>query len=140
MRQLVLIFALLTSPVLALAEISLTAAPDNARLYFISPQDGEKVSSPVNVRLGLSGMGVAPAGVHHDQTGHHHILVNMDTPPPMDRPLPATDQIIHLGGGQTETTLDLPSGTHRLQLLLGDHRHIPHDPPVRSEVIEIHVK
>jgi hypothetical protein len=117
-----------------------TPAPEGAQLYFVSPQNGETLSSPVKVRFGLRGMGVAPAGVNHPHTGHHHLLVNLDTLPPLDQPLPATDQVIHFGGGQTETSLTLPPGEHRLQLLLGDHFHIPHQPPVMSEVITIRVK
>jgi hypothetical protein len=84
-------------------------------------------------------MGVAPAGVKADNTGHHHLLIDVDTLPPDDQPLPATDQIRHFGGGQTETMLDLPPGRHTLQLVLGDASHVPHDPPVRSQRITITV-
>ncbi|MFN3714327.1 MAG: DUF4399 domain-containing protein [Alcanivoracaceae bacterium] len=115
-------------------------APEGAALYFITPQHGDTVTAPVKIRFGLRGMGVAPAGVNHPHTGHHHLLVNLDALPPMDQPLPASDQIIHFGGGQTEATLDLPPGEHRLQLLLGDHFHIPHLPPLLSEPITIRVK
>lgn len=115
-------------------------APQDAAVYFITPSDGQQVSSPVKIRFGLQGMGVAPAGVERQHTGHHHLLINMNTLPPMSQPLPATDQIVHFGGGQTETIIDLPPGEHRLQLLLGDHFHIPHNPPVLSETITIQVQ
>jgi len=115
-------------------------APEGASVYFISPKDGANVSSPVNIRFGLSGMGVAPAGVERQHTGHHHLLINMDVLPAMDAPLPATKQVVHFGNGQTETHIDLPAGSHTLQLLLGDHFHIPHEPPVLSETITIHVR
>lgn len=117
-------------------------APEGAGVYIISPADGEMVSSPITVRFGLSGMGVAPAGSEADHTGHHHLLIDVDEEdlPPMNLPLPATDNIVHFGGGQTETTIELPPGKHRLQLVLGDHLHIPHQPPVMSEVITITVK
>lgn len=114
-------------------------APEGARLYLIAPTDGEKVASPVTVRFGLSGMGVAPAGVQKAGTGHHHLIV--DSPlPPANLPVPKDDKHIHFGGGQTETTIELSPGTHTLQLVLGDHNHIPHEPPVVSEVVTITVE
>ncbi len=128
-----------------LAGISLTTAasaetaPNKARLYFISPQNGETVSSPVTVRFGLSGMGVAPAGVEKDNTGHHHLLIDTDLPK-MDEPIPMDDNHKHFGGGQTETRITLPPGQHTLQLLLGNWTHIPHNPPVMSEKITITVE
>lgn len=114
-------------------------APRDADVYIVSPADGEVVSSPVTVRFGLSGMGVAPAGVKFDNTGHHHLLIDVEDMPPMNMPLPATDRIVHFGAGQTESIFELPPGEHRLQLVLGDYLHIPHEPPVVSEVITITV-
>lgn len=114
-------------------------SPKEARLYFISPQDGDTVSSPLSVRFGLQGMGVAPAGVDESGTGHHHLLIDT-TLPPMDRPLPKDDHHMHFGGGQTETVIELSPGKHTLQLILGDHNHMPHDPPVKSEQITITVE
>ena len=117
-----------------------SAAPDNAEVYIISPPDGAVVSSPVTVKFGLRNMGVAPAGVVRDGTGHHHLLIDMDELPPMDQPLPGGDQLIHFGLGQTETVIELEPGLHTLQLLLGNHVHIPHDRPVLSEKITITVR
>lgn len=114
-------------------------APAGANVYIISPADGETVSSPVTIKFGLQGMGVAPAGVEMANTGHHHLLIDVTTLPPEGQPLPANDQVRHFGAGQTETTLALPPGRHTLQLVLGDHLHIPHQPPVRSERITINV-
>lgn len=123
----------------AASALAQTPAPPGAELYFISPRDGEVVESPVTVRFGLRGMGVAPAGVEHPNTGHHHLLIDTDLPPP-DRPLPADERHRHFGGGQTETTIELTPGVHTLQLVLGDHAHVPHAPPVVSERITITVK
>ncbi len=122
------------------ADIPRTAAPEGARAYIIVPENGAVVSSPLTVRFGLQGMGVAPAGVEVPETGHHHLLINVDELPPAGEPIPASDRYRHFGGGQTEVTLDLPPGEHTLQLLLGDHFHIPHDPPVASERITITVR
>lgn len=116
-------------------------APEGARAYFISPADGSTVPNPVTIVFGLEGMGVAPAGTEKENTGHHHLLINTDpNTVDLDSSLPATDEIVHFGGGQTQVTLELPAGAHTLQLLLGDLSHVPHDPPVMSEVISITVQ
>jgi hypothetical protein len=117
-----------------------TKAPDNASVYILSPKDGETVSSPFTVRFGLKGIGVAPAGVNQPNTGHHHLLIDMATPPDFNAALAVTDNIKHFGGGQTETELTLPAGKHTLQLVLGDYLHIPHDKPIVSQKITITVK
>ena len=117
-----------------------TPAPDGAKVYFISPADGDTVSSPVTVRFGLSGMGVAPAGTATENTGHHHLLIDVEEPPPLNLPVPKDDNHVHFGGGQTETSIELAPGKHTLQLLLGDTNHLPHEPAVISEKITIEVK
>jgi len=115
-------------------------APADAELYFITPHDGAVVEPTFTVRFGLRGMGVAPAGVDAPHTGHHHILIDLDELPPLSMPLPATEQVVHFGAGQTETELTLKPGVHTLQLILGNHLHIPHDPAVVSEKITITVQ
>ncbi|WP_298444663.1 DUF4399 domain-containing protein [uncultured Ferrimonas sp.] len=117
-----------------------SSAPADAQVYIISPQDGDTVTSPLTVQFGLRGMGVSPAGLAKANTGHHHILIDVDTLPDMTQPLPATEQVKHFGGGQTETTLELTPGKHTLQLLLGNHLHIPHEQPVLSQKITVLVK
>lgn len=116
-----------------------SAAPAGAAAYIISPADGATVTNPVHIVFGLRGMGVVPAGIERDGAGHHHLLVDTD-PPPFDAPIPSDAQHVHFGAGQTETELELAPGTHTLRLLLGDHLHIPHDPPVMSEPITIEVR
>lgn len=116
-------------------------APEGAREYIISPADGATVSNPVTIVFGLEGMGVAPAGVDKENTGHHHLLIDTDPSTlDMDTTLPASDEVVHFGGGQTQVTMDLPAGTHSLQLLLGDMNHVPFDPPVMSDPITITVE
>ena len=121
------------------ADLPRSPAPKDAELYFISPQDGATVKSPVTVRFGLRGMGVAPAGVAIENTGHHHLLIDAELPP-QNLPVPADANHVHFGKGQTEASVTLAPGRHRLQLLLGDHLHIPHDPPVASKPIAITVE
>src|SRR6267143_5108665 len=122
------------------AAVERTASPPGAEASIISPKDGAKVESPVLVQFGLKGMGVAPAGVKFENTGHHHLLIDTDAPTDLSAPLPATDKVVHFGKGQTETTLTtLTPGKHTLQLLLADQNHIPHNPPVISKKITITV-
>jgi hypothetical protein len=117
-----------------------TPSPAGARVYFINLKDGDTVSSPFLVQFGLSGMGVAPAGVEKPNTGHHHLVIDTAmTAEQMKEPIPADDTHKHFGGGQTETMLTLPEGKHTLQLVLADWTHIPHVPPVMSEPITITV-
>lgn len=124
-----------------------TAANPDAALYFIDLEDGATVSSPLTVRFGLSGMGVAPAGTEKEMTGHHHLFV--DRPPlgegemgadEMTTAIPSDDNHRHFGGGQTETTIELAPGEHTLQLVLGDWSHVPHTPPVTSDRITVMVE
>jgi hypothetical protein len=117
-----------------------TPAPAGAEVYIIAPRDGQKIHGPVTVRFGLKGMGIAPAGIKFDNTGHHHLLVDTDLAEiKLDSPLPATDKILHFGKGQTETTLTLPPGKHTLELLLADYQHVSLDPPLHSKKITITV-
>jgi hypothetical protein len=118
---------------------TVSKAPEGAELYFIAPQSGAMLRGEIAVKFGLRGMGVAPAGIQLDGTGHHHLLINLEALPALDQPIPADARHVHFGKGQTETTLKLPPGQHTLQLLLGDHLHRPHQPVVVSEKITITV-
>lgn len=124
----------------AIADEYRTPATPGAEVYFIAPQDQSTVDSTFSVKFGLKEMGVAPAGTDTAGTGHHHLLIDLDTLPDLDESLPATDHIKHFGAGQTETTLTLPPGEHTLQLLLANYVHIPHDPPVISDKITVAVE
>ena len=120
-------------------------SPVGAKVYFISPKDGETVTSPIRVKFGLTGMGIAPAGIEFENTGHHHILVDQEAvtaASPMMKQYMQLDQpnLLHFGKGQTEADVKLSPGQHTLQLVLGDQDHHPHNPPVFSERITITVK
>jgi hypothetical protein len=127
------------TPAPAAAALPRKPAPAGAVVYIISPSDGDVVSSPVRVVFGLKGMGVAPAGVVREDAGHHHLLVDVE-PPSFGTPIPADENHVHFGMGQTEAELTLAPGEHRLQLLLADELHMPHDPPLLSEPIAITVE
>jgi hypothetical protein len=144
MRSYILAALVLATP-LCVGSVALaqerTPSAAGAEVYIISPKDGATVHNPVLVQFGLKKvMGVAPAGVKFDNTGHHHLLIDTDPPSDPSTPLPATDKIVHFGKGQTETTLTLAPGKHTLQLLLADANHIPHSPPVISKKITITVE
>lgn len=119
-------------------ELAESDSPMGAKVYIISPVDGDVVDSTVTVRFGLRGMGVSPAGMNKAKTGHHHLMVDGKKLPALDKPM--GKEVMHFGGGQTEKTIELSKGTHTLQLILGNHLHIPHNPPVISEKITITVK
>tara|TARA_B100000787_G_scaffold12273_1_gene9077 strand:+ start:292 stop:744 length:453 start_codon:yes stop_codon:yes gene_type:complete len=120
------------------------SSSDNARVYFIQPADGQvfdgQDEAGIEIIFGLTGMQVSPAGIAVPNSGHHHLLINVEHLPDLTSPLPATDQVRHFGKGQTSTRVKLSVGKHRLQLIVGNQVHIPHSPPVMSEVIEIEVR
>jgi hypothetical protein len=135
MRILALVLALTCTAAFA----DQTASPAGAQVYIVSPKDGAKIKGPVTVVFGLKGMGVAPAGIKFDNTGHHHLLIDTDLPTDLTQPLPMTDNIRHFGKGQTEATVELAPGKHTLQLLFADLTHTPFSPNVASSKITITV-
>jgi len=137
MKRLALLIAFCAAPVFAQ-----TPSPEGAAVYIIAPENGATVTGPVTVRFGLTGMGVAPAEIEVENTGHHHLLIDRGPFGEGDEAsyaIPADDNHKHFGKGQTEVTVDLPPGTHTLQLVMGDHGHVPHVPPVMSGVVTITV-
>jgi len=118
-----------------------TPSPPGAKVYFINLKDGDTVTSPFLIQFGLSGMGIAPAGVDKPNTGHHHLLIDTTlSGDQLKQPIPMDDTHRHFGGGQTEALITLAPGKHTLQLVLGDWSHVPHVPPVMSAVINVTVK
>jgi len=136
-RRALLIAVLVGIPALALSQ---TAAP-SVSVYVISPKDGDTVASPFKVQFGLTGMGIAPAGVDKPRTGHHHLIIDAAlSPEELKQPIAIDAKHVHFGGGQTEAMVTLPPGQHTLQLVLGDWSHVPFDPPIMSPVITVTVK
>lgn len=117
-----------------------TPSPKDAQVYFIWPHDGTVINGgKFWVRMGLRNMGVAPKGVNKPGVGHHHMIVDSELPP-AGQPIPSDRNHLHFGAGETEARVELPPGKHTLQLLLGDHDHVPHDPPVFSKRITVTVR
>jgi hypothetical protein len=139
MRLSLLTIALLST--IAVAHAGETPAPANAKVYFINLKDGDTVTSPVTIRFGLSGMGIAPAGTQAPDTGHHHLLIDTTLEgDALNEAIPMDEHHLHFGKGQTEAAVTLPKGKHTLQLVLGDWSHIPHKPPLMSERITVSVE
>ena len=135
----ILIFLLSVFFLIPLNAVEKSSTPEKAMLYIISPLDGDTVSSPVKVIFGLNGMGVAPAGIKMKNTGHHHLLIDLNHLPDINLPIPSDEHHRHFGKGQTEAFIELDKGEHTLQLILGDHLHVPHEPPIISKKIRIKV-
>jgi len=121
------------------AALSRSASAEDARVFFISPADGDTVNSPIRVVFGTEGMAVVPAGNDTPHSGHHHLLIDTELTE-LGLPIPKDEHHVHFGDGSTETEIMLEPGEHTLQLLLGDHLHIPHDPPLNSGKIKVTVK
>ena len=131
-----LVSAMALSPVAAAGQ---TAAPGDAYLYIIWPADGQRIKGAFWCRFGLRNMGVTRAGDTTANTGHHHLLIDVDEPLNLTEPIPSDKQHLHFGAGQTEARIDLPPGPHTLQLVLGDAEHKPFKPLVVSKKIRITV-
>jgi Domain of unknown function (DUF4399) len=116
-----------------------TTAPKDAYLYIISPADGETVKGAFWCRFGLRNMGVTHAGDSFADSGHHHLLIDVDEPIDPGEPIPQDRKHLHYGAGETEALVELPPGKHTLQLVLGDSKHFNFDPPVVSKKITITV-
>jgi hypothetical protein len=137
-----IIGAVLVAAVMALAPAfaARTPSPENAEAYIIWPANGTVIhGGKFWVRMGLRNMGVCPKGFNIPNVGHHHLLIDADLPP-LGEQIPSDRNHLHFGAGETEARIELPPGKHTLQLLLGDHDHIPHDPPVYSKKITIIVR
>lgn len=143
MKQLSILLAIavfMCTPAMAqTAELSTDVAAD-AQVWIESPGDGQVVSSPVAIVFGSKNVSISPAGIEQSNSGHHHLMIDMDELPAMNMPLPGSAQLIHFGKGQSSTSLSLEPGVHSLQLVLGNHIHVPHTRPVLSEKITIVVK
>ncbi len=137
MIRLLISFSLFFATGLIALEFSKGAS--TAEVYFITPKNNDIVSGEVVVKFGLQNFGVSPAGLNVNGTGHHHLIIDADLPN-LSQPIQADKNHVHFGKGQTEVKLELEPGTHTLQLLLGDYRHIPHRPPIYSNKITIVVE
>jgi Domain of unknown function (DUF4399) len=117
-----------------------TPAPADAFLYIIWPPDGTTVKGAFWCRFGLRNMGVTQAGSNAANSGHHHLLIDVNDALDPNEPIPQDKNHLHFGAGQTEARIELPPGKHTLQLVLGDAKHSPFNPSVISKKITITFK
>ena len=137
--RLVVLAAALASLPCAVQAQGKPAAKD-ALLYFIWPQNGATMKGGFWCRFGLRGMGVTHAGDDFQNSGHHHLLIDVNEPLDANEPIPQDKNHVHFGAGQTEARVELPPGKHTLQLVLGDAKHYPFSPPLVSEKITVTIK
>ncbi|MBR1123047.1 DUF4399 domain-containing protein [Bradyrhizobium lablabi] len=139
-----IVHAVLVSMILALIPGAANAqgrpAHKDAVLYFVWPQNGAVIKGAFWARFGLRNMGITHAGDDYANSGHHHLLIDVDAPLNPNEEIPSDKSHLHFGAGQTEARIELPPGKHTLQLVLGDHKHYPFNPPVVSKKITITVK
>ena len=121
------------------SEIPRSASNEGASVFFITPADGATVTNPISIEFGIAGMDVVKAGNNQPNSGHHHLLIDTGLPD-LGLPIPANEHHVHFGDGSVSTQISLPPGEHKLQMLLGDHLHIPHNPPLTSAQITIMVE
>ena len=134
------LLALIFTPLVFLTAAVAEPSPPGARVYIVWPKDGTVIKGgKFWLRMGLSGMGVAPAGTEMAGTGHHHVIIDSELPA-TDEPIPNDPNHLHFGKGQTEARIELPKGEHTLQLMFGDAGHVPHTPPLVSGKIKITVR
>lgn len=123
-------------PTAALAQ---SAAPGDAYLYIIWPNDGQRIKGAFWCRFGLRNMGIARAGDKTPNAGHHHLFVDLNEEIKAGDVIPSDRNHIHFGAGQSEARVELPPGRHTLQLVLGDADHKVFSPPVVSKKVTITV-
>ncbi|MBI3540777.1 MAG: DUF4399 domain-containing protein [Deltaproteobacteria bacterium] len=116
------------------------ASHPGAKVFIVEPKNGQTMTSPVTVKFGMEGIELAKAGEVKENSGHYHLLIDLETLPPLDQALPFNDHVLHFGQAQTETAVQLSPGPHTLQLILAAGNHVPHNPPVISEKITINIQ
>lgn len=116
-----------------------TPSPEDATVSISNIKDGDVLPPTFAVKFEVTGMEVAPAGKNEPNAGHHHLMIDVNELTSASQPLPTTEKIIHYGLGQTEGEITLKPGKHTLQLMFADYMHVPFDPIVMSEQIDITV-
>ena len=111
---------------------------DAPRIFFIEPEDGATVTSPVSFKFGHENFTIEPKGEVHAGAGHHHIGVGIDCLPPGEA-IPEADPWVHFGDGSAEIEMQLLPGEHKLTIQIGDGEHVTLDEPGLCQTITITV-
>ena len=90
---------------------------------FLNIQNGDTLTSPFLLQMGVEGMTLEPKGEPNPGHGHHHLIVNGG---PIDTGLViiADENNIHYGGGQSEDSVSLNPGSYNLTLQFADGMHV----------------
>ena len=107
--------------VLTISGCASTMAPAQAT-FIAEPANNATVPTTFKVRFGIKGMAVAPAGDIVANSGHHHLLINLDSVPTGES-IPFSDQHMHFGKGQTEAEVKLPPGVYKLTAQFANGAH-----------------
>ena len=92
-------------------------------MVILSPANNATVGTTFTVKFGVKGMAVAPAGDIVANSGHHHLLINLDSIAAGES-VPFTEKHMHFGKGQTEAEVKLAPGVYKLtgQFANGAHQ------------------
>lgn len=108
------------------------SAPDQS-VFFVEPKDGATVTSPFKVVFGVKGMAIEPAGDIKANSGHHHLLINLDAMQAGDA-IPVDETHLHFGKAQTETEVKLPPGTYKLTMQYANGAHLSYGQPMAATI------
>lgn len=97
--------------------------PKDSGVYFVNLKNGDTVSSPVIVQMGVKGKTVEPAGTLNAGKGHHHLIVDGSYVEKGQMVMKDSTHL-HFGKGQTVDTLKLSPGQHTLTLQFADGTHM----------------
>lgn len=107
-------------------------------MSILEPANNAVVGTTFKVRFGVKGMAVAPAGEIVKDSGHNHLLINLDAVAPGES-IPFTEKHLHFGQGQTEAEVKLAPGTYKLTAQFGNGAHQSYGKPM-SQSITVTVK
>jgi len=107
---------------------STSGSTTKPRVFFVEPQNGATVKSPVHLKFGIENYQLSPVPQGTVETarpgmGHHHVGVDQDCLAPGTEIVKGTPSWVHFGDGKSEIDMQLSPGQHKLTLQLGDDLH-----------------
>ena len=120
--------------VFAISLIGCGAKKPTGRVFFVSPQNGEEVKSPVQFKMGVEGMEIQPAGEVVEGKGHHHIIINGESYSSGQTVPFIEKKTYHFGKGQTEASIDLEPGEYDISLQFANGAHISYGPELSTKI------
>lgn len=115
-------------------DVPMPEIPENAKVFFSNLKDGQEVTSPFKVEMGVEALSVDTAnGILKAASGHHHILIDIDSIA-TGQVIPKDSVHLHYGNAQTSAELKLPPGKHTLTLQFADASHRSYGNRLNSEI------